>query len=404
MERAPAAARARALTELYDPGSHEPLTETAWDEPRVRAAVEAIAADTEEAFSPDTLWPLDPVERQDGDPERALGLYLGAAGIIWALRALERGGTVELRRDWSDLAASLPGRFRRQPDFPREEFLRGLWMGESGVLLVAHAFDPAGELEDALLACIRANARHPSLELAWGSAGTMLAAQVMHERTGNAVWADAWRESADWLWQQWDDQLWEQDMLGRPTHVIGPAHGFVGNVAVLARGRLLDDERRAELERRTVDAIAQLAQRADGCAQWPPALEPPGSPQPIRTQWCHGAPGIVASLGSFAPANDELTELLVAGGELTWRAGPLAKGPGLCHGTAGNGYAFLKLFERTGDERWLDRARAFAMHALEQVERVELGRYWLFTGDPGVALYLRSCLHADADFPTLDAW
>jgi hypothetical protein len=34
-----------------------------------------------------------------------------------------------------------------------------------------------------------------------------------------------------------------------------------------------------------------------------------------------------------------------AGGELTWRAGPLAKGANLCHGTAGNGYAFLALFE-----------------------------------------------------------
>ena len=68
--------------------------------------------------------------------------------------------------------------------------------------------------------------------------------------------------------------------------------------------------------------------------------------------------------------------MLVAGGELTWRAGPLVKGPGLCHGTAGNGYAFLKLFERTGDELWLERARAFAMHAIEQVERFrrEYGR------------------------------
>jgi hypothetical protein len=36
---------------------------------------------------------------------------------------------------------------------------------------------------------------------------------------------------------------------------------------------------------------------------------------------------------------------------------------------AGNGYAFLKLFERTGDQLWLDRARAFEMHPVEQVER-----------------------------------
>ena len=62
-----------------------------------------------------------------------------------------------------------------------------------------------------------------------------------------------------------------------------------------------------------------------------------------------------------------LDALLLAGGELTWAAGPLRKGANLCHGTAGNGLALLKLFARTADERWLERARRFAMHAAAQV-------------------------------------
>ena len=70
------------------------------------------------------------------------------------------------------------------------------------------------------------------------------------------------------------------------------------------------------------------------------------------------------------------------------------------------GYALLKLFERTGDEAWLARARAFAMHAAEQVERQRAahgqGRYALWTGDVGVALYLASCLAGTAEVPTLD--
>ncbi len=37
---------------------------------------------------------------------------------------------------------------------------------------------------------------------------------------------------------------------------------------------------------------------------------------------------------------------------------------------AGNGFAFLELFRRTGDELWLDRARRFAIHAIEQSERM----------------------------------
>jgi hypothetical protein len=80
-------------------------------------------------------------------------------------------------------------------------------------------------------------------------------------------------------------------------------------------------------------------------------------------------------------------------------APPTACGPCIrstIHGTAGNGLAFLALHARTGEERWLDRARRFGMHAIEQVEgaRAEYGcgRQSLWTGDPGVALYLRSCL------------
>jgi len=255
------------------------------------------------------------------------------------------------------------------------------------------------------LACIRANVANPFWELMWGSPGTILAAQVMYERTGDERWAAAWRESADRLWQEWRDEVWLQDLYGKAGHILGPIHGFVGNVHALARGELLEEQRRSELERRAVAVATKYAQRDEGLAQWPPALEPRGA-RAIKTQWCHGAPGIVASLAPIAPHDEEFTELLVAGGELVWRAGPLVKGPGLCHGTAGNGYAFLKLFERNGDELWLDRARTFAMHAGAQVERTRSrygrGRYSLWTGDVGTALFLWSCISEDAAMPTLD--
>jgi hypothetical protein len=83
----------------------------------------------------------------------------------------------------------------------------------------------------------------------------------------------------------------------------------------------------------------------------------------------------------------------------------LAKGYGLCHGTAGNAYAFLVLHKRTGDELWLERARAFAMHVIGRVERERAklgrGRYSLFTGDIGVALFLRDLLAGNDLFPTM---
>ena len=72
----------------------------------------------------------------------------------------------------------------------------------------------------------------------------------------------------------------------------------------------------------------------------------------------------------------------------------------------GNGYAFLKAFTRTGDERWLDRARRFAVHALAQVRRLRAergrGRYSLWTGDLGVALYAAECLDGGSVYPFFD--
>lgn len=47
------------------------------------------------------------------------------------------------------------------------------------------------------------------------------------------------------------------------------------------------------------------------------------------------------------------------------------------------------------------------MHALAQVERLRAergsGRYSLWTGDPGTALYAADCLDARSAYPVLDS-
>lgn len=42
--------------------------------------------------------------------------------------------------------------------------------------------------------------------------------------------------------------------------------------------------------------------------------------------------------------------------DLIWQYGLLRKGYGLCHGTAGNAYAFLTLYNLTQDKKYLYRA------------------------------------------------
>jgi hypothetical protein len=143
--------------------------------------------------------------------------------------------------------------------------------------------------------------------------------------------------------------------------------------------------------------LARAAIVENGCANWPAAIDDEEDP---RLQWCHGAPGIVTHASGYL---DE--ELLLAGAELVWDAGPAndEKGAGICHGTAGNGYALLKTFARTGDELWLERARSFAMHAIEQVERLP-SRYSLFTGGVGAALFAADCLERRSAYPVVDTW
>ncbi|MDQ2910639.1 MAG: LanC-like protein [Actinomycetota bacterium] len=254
-------------------------------------------------------------------------------------------------------------------------------MGEAGVRLVLQRLAPSQDNLGRLAELIAANERDERCELIWGSPGTILA--------GRELGLDV-STSLEWLRGQRDaDGLWTQQLYGQSRRFLGPAHGFAG--CVLALG---DDGS-------VSDTLRRFAVEDDGLVNWPPITGgglDAGTDGQIRTQWCHGAPGIVATL---AHVLDE--ELAVAGGELTWRAGPLRKGANLCHGTAGNGYAFLALFERTGDEQWLARARAFAMHALAQVEQVRSqygrGRYTLWTGDPGTALYLADCVDGRGELP-----
>jgi hypothetical protein len=373
---------------LYRPEAFEPLTDAQWDEERVRAAIRAIVADADRAYDRDRLWPADEWDAWTS-PVPLKNLYVGAAGVVWALDALRRRGFAKPRLDLGAAALRALELWRGEPDFARgiplpEPAASGLLTGESGILLVASRLAPSHELADDLHARVRANAANEANELMWGAPGTMLAARAMLRWTGDERWADAWQESAEELRRRRDaDGLWTQRLHGGVERSLGPVHGLVGNVLAL-----LPDER---LERETAAVLARTAVLEDGLANWPD--------DELRLQWCGGAPGIVATAASYL---DE--ELLLAAAELVWRAGPpgMEKGPCICHGTAGNGYAFLKTFERTDDERWLDRARMFAMHALEQVERRGRGRYSLWTGDVGVALYAADCLDARAAYPILD--
>ena len=392
---------------LYRPEAFEPLTDESWDEGRVRDAIRAIVDDAEEGLrGPKLLWKADAWDGWHGTSPMK-NLYVGAAGVLWALEELRRRGDAETRLDLADLASRTLKLFRARPDFMKGMKLpappeSALLCGETGILLVAWRLTPSNDLADDLYARVRANVDNDAEEVMWGTPGTLIAARAMLAWTGEDRWRDACSESAEALWKRRDGEgFWTQRLYGQEVRSLTPPHGLVGNVQALLP--LLDEKRRVVLTRDSAALLSRTAFVEDGLANWPPRerSELPGPDGQIRVQWCAGAPGIVIAAADYL---DE--ELIVAGAELVWRAGPPAmeKGPSICHGTAGNGYAFLKAFERTGDERWLDRARRFAMHALGQVDRRGPGRYSLWTGDIGVALYASDCIEGRSRYPVFDSW
>ncbi|MET0937986.1 MAG: LanC-like protein [Gaiellaceae bacterium] len=387
---------------LYRVEAFDPLTDRAWDEGWVRGEIERIVADADASFDADGLWSAEEWDSwQNQTPLKSL--YVGAAGVVWALGALQRRGHAESALDLPAAARSALRAWRAEPDLMKGIELpsparAALLAGESGILTVAWQLSPEDEIAETLFERVSENAHNEANEIMWGSPGTMLAADVMHEWTGDARWLAAWQESADELMRRReDDGLWTTHLYGGIGRSLGPAHGLVGNVLALRRRQ--PAEQREQLERESAATLAARAVAEDGLANWANHAEV------ADLQWCSGAPGIVISAADYL---DE--ELLLAGAELVWQAGPHGdeKGYGICHGTAGNGYALLKTFERTGDDRWLERARRFAVHAFEQAARLEgtrgRRRYSLWTGDVGAALYAADCLDTRARYPILDTW
>ena len=399
---------------MYDPARHEPLRPLRWDEGQVRSAIERIVAEADSGFTEDKYWP-HPLDREGGEGAARVEtpLYHGACGVIWALHYLEGVGAAALSRSYFSELDRLLLRNRAWLGASAARERSSFMDGDTPIRLMAFGAAPTVELESTLDTLIEANFEHPARELMRGSPGTMLAALFLFERTGNQRWADLFRSSAERLWNQleWSHQdrcsFWTQHLFGRESTYLGAVHGFVGAALPLVRGRhLLDAETWNAWEHCIVNTVQRTADRLGAHANWRAQLDRAAERPKKLLQLCHGAPGIVVALAELP--NAALDDLMLAAGETIWSAGPLAKGSNLCHGTGGNGYAFLKLYRRTRDSMWLERARSFAMHGIaqtrEDASRYGQPRYSLWTGDIGFAVYLWDCLRAEPQFPTLDVF
>ena len=163
------------------------------------------------------------------------------------------------------------------------------------------------------------------------------------------------------MWWEWHDKEY-----------IGAAHGVGGILFVLLAARAyISEEMLISHIKPTLDYFVSLQYPSGNFPSSISGTNPPSNDKLLH--WCHGAPGVVHLLlraHKIWPHNED-SYLLRAKrcGETIWKRGLLKKGYGLCHGVAGNTYAFLGLWKATNEAKYLYQAAVFAEWCFEYGKR-----------------------------------
>lgn len=194
------------------------------------------------------------------------------------------------------------------------------------------------------------------------------------------------------------------------TEYLGAAHGIslILQMLLSVPGYIEYNKLAAHNIKITVEYILSL-QTEDG--NWPCCLEEISLSDHKLVHWCHGAPGTIYLMAkAYLVYKEQMYyDACIKAGEVVWRKGLLRKGPGLCHGVAGNGYVFLLLHRLTGDKKYLYRAKAFAdfmnTDEFNRDARLPDNPQSLYEGTAGTVCYLADLLVPDiAEFPFQDVF
>ncbi len=385
-------------TMLYNPERHFQINSNQWNLDKVLSFADKILYQIAAAYSVDNLWPVHPLDREK-DSTPILMMYFGVSGVVWGL--LKSGLKLQI-----DPAEILLDCARRAPEDPCSYFF-----GETGIRLALQSVSPSSENLSKLNSCLELLNKSKTNEIMAGAPGGLLVNQFLWELTQHHLYQTRARDLIAQLLESWQTEeslklpIWTQD-YGSPEMYLGAAHGAVGNIFALLRSTFLKDEERQIVKKKAVSLLKGTVLESSSEANWPTSLHYTGKVPLLH--WCHGAPGVLMSLSTLLPSGEDpqFDDILIKAGNLVWKAGGLKKGASLCHGTAGSGAALLKLYERTNDDIWLDRARALAMATIEQIEEHKKlygrYRYSLWTGDVGAALFLKSCEVGRFRTPMLD--
>jgi hypothetical protein len=294
---------------------------------------------------------------QSARAERTFDLYGGYLGVGWTLAHLE-GRLLDLGED--DPNDSL--------DRALLDLLGRPWPGDFGL---------SGGLVGIGVYALERLPRAGAAELL----GLVVArlAELAVSESGSLTWRTV-------------QALLAEDMRADHPHGLndlGVAHGAAGVIAFLGRahtaaaaaGPLLDD------------AVAWLLDQrlpAGAGSVFPYFVGADVEPEPARAAWCYGDPGIAAGLlaaGRAASESGWVDEAMAIARHAASR--PAADcgvtEPTLCHGAAGLGHIYNRLYQLTGDDLLGDAARAWFARVLNEELPTHDG---LLTGSAGIGLAL----------------
>ncbi|XP_057654525.1 lanC-like protein 3 homolog [Diorhabda carinulata] len=140
---------------------------------------------------------------------------------------------------------------------------------------------------------------------------------------------------------------------------LGAAHGLCSILQVLLTvpGYMDSHPNEARDIKNSIDFLLSVQ---DQEGNFPSATDEIGYTSEL-VHWCHGAPGMIFLMAKayLVFKESKYLDACVIMGGLIWEKGLLKKGPGICHGVAGNGYVFLILYRLTQEPKYLHRALEF---------------------------------------------
>uniref|UniRef100_A0A336KPA9 LanC-like protein 3 homolog n=1 Tax=Culicoides sonorensis TaxID=179676 RepID=A0A336KPA9_CULSO len=192
---------------------------------------------------------------------------------------------------------------------------------------------------------------------------------------------------------------------------IGAAHGICAIYHMfLQSSRIMESQNYLHTIKTSIDYLLSL-QSVDG--NFPAAMDEAqvGARGYRLVHWCHGAPGVVyLFIKAYLVFKEEkYLDACQKCSDLVWKKGLLLKGPGICHGIAGNGYVHLVMYRLTGDKLYLYRAVKFAEFLTNETflrqAKTPDHPFSLYEGTAGTISFLVDLLEPDkTSFPFMDVF